>query len=156
MNLKPKVIFNFRNNMNGSWNALVCCFSVTFDSLSVIRKWNLSLQFCFTIPTTRYFVYILIYVICSCMRFEVIQTEEREALRKQGLNEKTAASVLLKLFISGNEGCYTTDHTPQDDGNTRYGECTCTCVTVVRRQLLIWSKIWQRILRRHDIQDKII
>jgi len=31
------------------------------------------------------------------------KTEEREALRKQGLNEKTAASVLLKLFISGNE-----------------------------------------------------
>jgi len=33
----------------------------------------------------------------------IYQTEEREALRKQGLNEKTAASVLLKLFISGNE-----------------------------------------------------
>jgi len=38
-----------------------------------------------------------------------IQTEEREAARKQGLNEKTAASVLLKLFISGNEMCHTTD-----------------------------------------------
>jgi len=37
------------------------------------------------------------------------KTEEREALRKQGLNEKTAASVLLKLFISGNERCHTTD-----------------------------------------------
>jgi len=36
------------------------------------------------------------------------QTEEREALRKQSLNEKTAASVLLKLFISGNERCHTT------------------------------------------------
>jgi len=36
-------------------------------------------------------------------------TEERVALRKQGLNEKTAASVLLKLFISGNERCHTTD-----------------------------------------------
>jgi len=37
------------------------------------------------------------------------QTEEKAALRKQGLNEKTAASVLLKLFISGNERCHTTD-----------------------------------------------
>jgi len=47
----------------------------------------------------------------SFLRIEasIIKTEEREALRKQGLNEKTAASVLLKLFISGNEGCYTTD-----------------------------------------------
>jgi len=37
------------------------------------------------------------------------KTEERVALRKQCLNEKTAASVLLKLFISGNERCHTTD-----------------------------------------------
>ena len=40
---------------------------------------------------------------------EEYETEEREALRKHGLNEKTAASVLLKLFISGNERCHTTD-----------------------------------------------
>jgi len=40
---------------------------------------------------------------------QTYQTEEREALMKQGLNEKTAASVLLKLFISGNEICHTTD-----------------------------------------------
>ena len=40
---------------------------------------------------------------------ELNQTEERVALRKQCLNEKTAASVLLKLFISGNERCNTTD-----------------------------------------------
>ena len=32
-----------------------------------------------------------------------------KALRKQGLHEKIAASVLLKLFISGNERCHTTD-----------------------------------------------
>jgi len=37
------------------------------------------------------------------------KTEERVALRKQGLNENTAASALLKLFISGNERCHTTD-----------------------------------------------
>ena len=41
--------------------------------------------------------------------FVIIRTEERVALRKQGLNERTAASVLLKLFISGNERCHTTD-----------------------------------------------
>ena len=35
--------------------------------------------------------------------------KKRKALRKQGLDEKTAASVLLKLFISGNERCHTTD-----------------------------------------------
>ena len=43
------------------------------------------------------------------IKYLLFQTEEREALRKQGLNEKTAASVLLKLFISGNERCHTTD-----------------------------------------------
>jgi len=32
-----------------------------------------------------------------------------KALRKHSLHEKKAASVLLKLFISGNEGCHTTD-----------------------------------------------
>jgi len=32
-----------------------------------------------------------------------------KALRKQDLHEKIAASVLLKLFISGNETCHTTD-----------------------------------------------
>ena len=37
------------------------------------------------------------------------KTEERVALRKQGLNAKTAASVLLKLFISDNERCHTFD-----------------------------------------------
>jgi len=39
----------------------------------------------------------------SRLRIILYKTEERVALRKQGLNEKTAASVLLKLFISGNE-----------------------------------------------------
>ena len=38
-----------------------------------------------------------------------LKTEKGKALRKQGLNEKTAASVLLKLFISGYERCHTTD-----------------------------------------------
>jgi len=32
-----------------------------------------------------------------------------KALRKQSLYEKTVASVLLKLFISSNEWCHTTD-----------------------------------------------
>jgi len=41
-----------------------------------------------------------------------VWTEEKVALWKQGLNEKTAASVLLKLFIRGNERCHTTDATP--------------------------------------------
>jgi len=34
-----------------------------------------------------------------------------KALRKHSLHEKTAASVLLKLFISSNEWCHTTDAT---------------------------------------------
>ena len=34
---------------------------------------------------------------------------KEKALRKHGLHEKTAASVLLKLYISGNEWCHTTD-----------------------------------------------
>jgi len=32
-----------------------------------------------------------------------------KALRKQGLYGEKAASVLLKLFISGNERCHTVD-----------------------------------------------
>ena len=32
-----------------------------------------------------------------------------KALRKHSLHEKTAASVLLKPFISSNERCHTTD-----------------------------------------------
>jgi len=40
-----------------------------------------------------------------CILCNIYKAEERVALRKQGLNEKTAASVLLKLFINGNERC---------------------------------------------------
>jgi len=32
-----------------------------------------------------------------------------KALRKQSLHEEAAASVLLKLFMSSNEWCHTTD-----------------------------------------------
>ena len=38
------------------------------------------------------------YAFTETIYIQLEQTEEREALRKQGLNEKTAASVLLKLF----------------------------------------------------------
>ena len=35
-----------------------------------------------------------------------IKLMKGKALRKHSLHEKTAASVLLKLFISGNECCH--------------------------------------------------
>ena len=38
-----------------------------------------------------------------------IKLMKGKALRKHSLHEKTAASVLLKLFISSNEWCRTTD-----------------------------------------------
>ena len=38
-----------------------------------------------------------------------IKLMKGKALRKHSLHEQTAASVLLKLFISGNEWCHTTD-----------------------------------------------
>ena len=38
-----------------------------------------------------------------------IKLMKGKALRKHSLHEKTAASVLLKLFISSNELCHTTD-----------------------------------------------
>ena len=38
-----------------------------------------------------------------------IKLMKRKALRKHSLHGKTAASVLLKLFISDNESCHTTD-----------------------------------------------
>ena len=39
----------------------------------------------------------------------VLKLMKGKALKKHRLHEKTAASVLLKLFISGNEWCHTTD-----------------------------------------------
>jgi len=39
----------------------------------------------------------------------IIKLMKGKALRKHSLHEKTAVSVLLKLFISGNEWCHTTD-----------------------------------------------
>ena len=39
----------------------------------------------------------------------LIKLMKRKALRKHSLHEKTAASVFLKLFISSNEWCHTTD-----------------------------------------------
>jgi len=39
----------------------------------------------------------------------LIKLMKGKALRKHSLQEKTAASVLLKLFISSNEWCHTTD-----------------------------------------------
>jgi len=38
-----------------------------------------------------------------------IKLMKGKALRKHSLHEKTAASVILKLFISSNELCHTTD-----------------------------------------------
>ena len=40
---------------------------------------------------------------------DIITLMKEKALRKQSLHEKTAASVLLKLFISGNERCHIID-----------------------------------------------
>ena len=38
-----------------------------------------------------------------------IKLMKRKALKKHSLNGKTAGSVLLNLFIRGNEICHTTD-----------------------------------------------
>jgi len=38
-----------------------------------------------------------------------IELMKGKAIRKHSLHEKAAASVLLKLFISGNEWCHTID-----------------------------------------------
>ena len=51
-----------------------------------------------------------------------------KALRKHSLHEKTAASVLLKLFISSNEWCHTTDAPLAHEQNSIF-KCkqhTCT------------------------------
>jgi len=49
-------------------------------------------------------------VVGFCLEtFSEIKLMKGKALRKHSLHEKTAASVLLKLFISGNEWCHTTD-----------------------------------------------
>jgi len=42
----------------------------------------------------------------------IIKLMKGKALRKHSLHEKTAASVLLKLFISSNEWWHTTDAPP--------------------------------------------
>jgi len=56
---------------------------------------------------------VLIYKVCAfkrvnlnkniCDYYNDIKLMKGKALRKHSLHEKTAASVLLKLFISGNE-----------------------------------------------------
>jgi len=43
-----------------------------------------------------------------------------KVLRKHSLHEKKAASILLKLFIIGNEGCHTTDALA-----LVYADCKC-------------------------------
>jgi len=55
-----------------------------------------------------------------------------KALRKHSLHEKTAASVLLKLFISSNEWCHTTVHSmiPEDQKNMTT-QWTCLHLFVV-------------------------
>ena len=45
----------------------------------------------------------------SSVYYKYIKLMTGKALRKHSLHEKTAASVLLKLFISINEWCHTTD-----------------------------------------------
>ena len=47
----------------------------------------------------------LLYKKNGCMNIKLMKGK---ALRKHSLHEKTAASVLLKLFISSNEWCHTT------------------------------------------------
>jgi len=54
-------------------------------------------------------VYFLLNQICLTSDCRQIKLMKGKALRKHSLHEKTAASVLLKLFISGNEWCHTTD-----------------------------------------------
>jgi len=46
---------------------------------------------------------------CVSVRRRNIKLMKGKALMKHSLHKKTAASVLLKLFISGNEWCHTTD-----------------------------------------------
>jgi len=49
-----------------------------------------------------------------------IKLMKGKALRKYSLHEKTAASVLLKLFISSNEWCHTTEPNRQNQYNTNH------------------------------------
>jgi len=46
------------------------------------------------------------FIVCLHYYMELMKGK---ALRKHSLHEKTTASVLLKLSISGNEWCHTTD-----------------------------------------------
>ena len=58
----------------------------------------------------RMIVKISLNSVCNISTTNVtIKLIKGKALRKHSLHEKTAASVLLKLFISGNELCHTTD-----------------------------------------------
>jgi len=52
--------------------------------------------------------YIHVYknILYVCIGIELMK---RKALRKHNIHGKTAASVLLKLVISGNGRCHTTD-----------------------------------------------
>ena len=98
------------------------CPHTTICSCQIARHWfsSLMVQFISHYNTVE-FCYVFIENIFTlgldiCMPEAIFDNDLRKsklmkgkALRKHSLHEKTAASVLLKLFISGKEWCHTTD-----------------------------------------------
>jgi len=106
----------------GMWNILGV---IIIESISNLLSWityryhKIKIEKCW--PTHKYIgqsfkQYLLWYfqiLFCWIFRlqhwFYTFKLMKGKALRKHSLHEKTAASVLLKLFISSNEWCHTTD-----------------------------------------------
>jgi len=82
-----------------------------------------------------------------CVLPESIRLVKGKALRKQSLHEKTAASVLLKLFISGNEWCHTTTFVNSNSVKLMFMQClyrlVCLGVYIFFKEVFIFCPFFR-------------
>ena len=95
--------------------------------LEIFKEWSLNIPSSFsysckcialyTFLLTRgsqssdYFFNTNLIILCYTVRVQCIELRKRKTLKKHSLHRKIAASVLLKLFVNGNDSCNETiDH----------------------------------------------
>jgi len=90
------------NSSKTSWSFVIVLFEAKMKQLSIIAKY-LSIKLYYIEAIYRQWQY-------KCLENIIeIKLMKAKALRKQSLHGKIAAWVLLKLFISGNVRCNSTD-----------------------------------------------
>jgi len=106
-----------------------CIYILQATTKKIMIKRTLILRECFFLWIRHLTIHYLLYLLCTKHKQPTgnmlsmsqlpdyrcefdrnwIKLMKRKSLMKHSLHEKTAASVLLKLFISRNEWCHTTD-----------------------------------------------